>query len=475
MKLPRPRDIPLWAKGIRPRLILAFIVVALVATVAASGASYVSGRRAVLTAAQDDYMTTLRDNINTIAPTITMPPDQTTLDLVARKLGYDATIVYQGMNSSQSAALSWFPDDLRSEVRAANQLFFQRVDRYGGPYLLVGMPVLAFRPDGTATHSGIEVYAVHSLYTAQQSIEEFADNGWKTAAVAIPLAMLIALLAAGAVLRPVRRLRDAARSLAKGDLSTRLVTTGSDELTDLARTFNDTAASLEASMTELRRMEADARRFVADVSHELRTPLAAMTAVNEILEEETGLTPDAGQAARLVGGETRKLARLVEDLIEISRFDAQTAMLDTHREDVGAMIAGTLRTRGWTESVEADLPAGVFAPVDRRRLDVIVANLVGNALRHGEQPVRVVLRREGADVVVEVTDSGPGLAPDVVPQVFGRFYKADAARARSEGSGLGLSIALKNANLHGGGIEAGNSPDGGARFVLRLPGERSEV
>jgi two-component system sensor histidine kinase MtrB len=460
------------------RLILAFTVVALVAVVAASGTSYVSGRRAVLTAAQDDFMETLRNDVSAIAPTITFPPDQDALEQVSRKIADGDTVaVYNGVAPKGVSWASEFPEELRAAVKSEGRLVFQRVDRGGYPSLLVGMPVLIADASGRPRPSGLEIYSEHYLGTAALSIEEFADNGWQTAAWAVPLAILVALLAAGAVLRPVRRLRDAARSLAKGDLDTRLDADGSDELAELARTFNETAASLEVSMAELTRMEADARRFVADVSHELRTPLAAMTAVNEVLEEEPGLTPDAGQAARLVGGETRKLARLVEDLIEISRFDAQTAMLDSHREDVGELITATLRTRGWTDSVETDLPAGVFAPVDRRRLDVIVANLVGNALRHGESPVRVVLRTEGggdADVIVEVTDSGPGLAPEVLPQVFGRFYKADVSRARSEGSGLGLSIALKNATLHGGGITADNNPGGGARFVLRLPGERNE-
>jgi two-component system sensor histidine kinase MtrB len=474
MKLRIMRRIPLWARGIRVRLILAFTVVALVGVVAASGASYISGRRAVLTAAQDDFMETLRADVTAVAPTIPFPPGQIDLAQLSRKLGGNAIAVYNGLTPPDSPWTRYFPAEFREEVKARGSLVFQRTDFFGAPVLLVGMPVLTAGADQRFGPSGLEIYSMHFLSTAGESIEEFADNGGKTAAVAIPLAILVALLAAEAVLRPVRRLRDAARNLAKGDLDTRLDADGSDELADLARTFNDTAASLEVSMAELTRMEADARRFVADVSHELRTPLAAMTAVNEVLEEEAGLTPDAGQAARLVGGETRKLARLVEDLIEISRFDAQTATLDSQREDVGEMIAGTLRTRGWTDSVEADLPSGVFAPVDRRRLDVIVANLVGNALRHGEPPVRVVLRAEDGSVVVEVTDAGPGLAPEVLPQVFGRFYKADVSRARSEGSGLGLSIALKNATLHGGGITADNNPGGGARFVLRLPGERSE-
>lgn len=101
---------------------------------------------------------------------------------------------------------------------------------------------------------------------------------------------------------------------------------------------------------------------------------------------------------------------------------------------------------------------------------MILANLIGNALKHGGSPVRVTVRTEGDDLVIEVRDHGPGIPEDVLPHVFDRFYKASASRPRSEGSGLGLSIAMENAHIHGGDITAANSPDGdGAIFVLRLP------
>src|SRR5205807_423106 len=109
-----------------------------------------------------------------------------------------------------------------------------------------------------------------------------------------------------------------------------------------------------------------------------------------------------------------------------------------------------------------------------RRLDVIVANLVGNALRHGRPPVRVHVSESREQVWIEVTDRGPGLPERVLPHVFDRFYKADAARTRTRGSGLGLAIALENARLHGGDLTAGNASGGGARFVLRLPRDLEE-
>ncbi|MEV0701501.1 ATP-binding protein [Saccharopolyspora sp. NPDC050389] len=456
-------------------MILIVTFVALLATVAATGANYVSARRTVLTTTQDHFMEQLRDDVDRLAPELQLPLDQAALDELAGRLGRRTIVVYGNLtakNATYSDAA--IPADLRATVRDGSRVVFQRADNYGAAMLIVGMPVLTTDEHFQRRPSGLEVYGWFPLYEEERQIQEFATNGWLTGAVAVPLAVIVAWLAASAVLRPVRRLRDAARSLARGDLTTRLPTRGSDELAELARTFNDSAASLEASVGELRRMEADARRFVADVSHELRTPLAAMTAVNEVLDEEGARLPgDAGTAARLISSETKKLARLVDDLIEISRFDSGAARLDRQETDLGELITGTLRTRQWADRVEADLPPGIVAEVDGRRVDVIVANLVGNALRHGEPPVQVRLRSANGQVVVEVTDHGPGLPEDVLPHVFGRFYKADAARTRSEGSGLGLSIALKNATLHGGIIEAGNQPGAGAKFTLRLPQEVS--
>jgi two-component system sensor histidine kinase MtrB len=200
-----------------------------------------------------------------------------------------------------------------------------------------------------------------------------------------------------------------------------------------------------------------------------------MTAVTDVLDEEAPqLGDDAGQAARLVSQETRKLTRLVEDLMEVSRFDAGAAKLALDDIDVASAIAATLRARGWIGRIEAELPPGIVARLDPRRLDVIVANLVGNALKHGSPPVRLRLWADHNWVEVRVTDNGPGLAPEVLPHVFDRFYKADFARTRSEGSGLGLAIAWENARLHTtaelhGSLEAANRPEGGAVFILRLP------
>jgi len=334
--------------------------------------------------------------------------------------------------------------------------------------LLVGTRFTVVLPGGRSQPSGIEAYISRSMEAEERSIGELATRAWLIGGAALVFAIGLALVAARGVLRPVRELGEGARRLGEGDLRTRIDVRGSDELAGVAQTFNDTAAALQRHVRELERMEADARRFVADVSHELRTPLAAMTAVADVLEQED-LSGDAGRAARLTIDETHHLTRLVNDLIEISRFDAGAAALALEEVDVAEVVAASLRVRGWTDEVEADLPPGVFARLDPRRLDVVVANLVGNDLRHGEKPVSLRFTAEGEWITLEVADRGPGLSPEALSHVFDRFYKADTARARSGGSGLGLAIAWENARLHGGTLIAANRPDGGAAFTLRLP------
>ncbi|MEU6350332.1 HAMP domain-containing sensor histidine kinase [Streptomyces sp. NPDC047072] len=293
--------------------------------------------------------------------------------------------------------------------------------------------------------------------------------------LALPLAAVLALLAARSVLRPVRDLRDTARRLADGDLDARSPRGGADELGELSVSVNEMAASLQGSMTTMARMQADARRFAADVSHELRTPLSTLTAVVEVLAAgaEHQPDPDAQESAQLAIEETHRLVRLVEDLMEVSRFDAAVRGCGG-RTSIWRPPCTTVCARGWLDRVEVVAPERIWLRVDRRRIDVALANLVGNALRHGAPPVRVHLAASPGHVTVTVTDAGPGLAADVLPYVFDRFYKADTARTRTPGSGLGLAIALENARLHGGDLTARPAGAGGACFVLSLPRGRDE-
>ncbi|WP_443052079.1 ATP-binding protein [Streptomyces sp. NBC_00250] len=470
---------------------MTFVVVALISAVTATALAYRDARTAVLRRTQDAAVNDVRTRVTAVAADFDLPPDQRSLSRFASKVsdGLGARIVVARYHDLAAVSDSLADTDgritaeLRTAVRAGDGSRFQRVMWRGDPYLVVGMPVTY--ADGDRRSSGLEVFVITDLRAERDDTAALLDSVRAGVLPVVVLAAVLALLAAGTVLRPVRKLGRATRELAEGDLGSRVAVTGHDELADLARTFNETADALQASDARLREQEAKARRFVADVSHELRTPLAAMTMVATVLEEDADqLPPDAARAARTVGAETARLSRLVEDLMEISRFDANAVRLNAAETDLADAVRASLAVRGWTDRVEVRLDEGVRAVVDRRRVDVIVANLVGNALRHGAPPVTVTLGTTGAAdgewVTVEVADHGPGLPAEARERVFDRFYKADTARTRSaadtagQGSGLGTAIALENARLHGGTIDVVEGPEGGAVFTLRLPLRRTE-
>ena len=443
-------------RGLKPRLMAAFVLLTLLGGVAAAGASYATARNLLLEDAQDRFMNPLVDEVRTYASRLTVPPTQKDLDEFAAYLRDRAVVQFEGLRSASGRdPAGTVPAEMREALKTSKTIIWQRRTDFADPHVVIGIPLL--RPDGS--HTGVEVWAWTDLGGPQRAIDSFATAAWVGVSLVLPLALGLALFTARGVLRPVRRLGNAAKALGAGQLDTRVDERGSDELSELARTFNRAAEQLEAS-------QAASRRFVADVSHELRTPLTAMNAVTAVLDEDADSLPeDTAVAARLVSGETRKLTRLVNDLMEISRFDEGRNVLELDDWDIGTAVGDSLAARGWSDSVVADLPSGITGRVDRRRLDVIVANLVGNALKHGGAPVQIAVRPG----VIEVSDHGPGIPEDALPHIFDRFYKADTARSRSEGSGLGLAIAWENARLHGGTIEAANGPSGGAVFTLRLP------
>ncbi|MDH6217922.1 sensor histidine kinase [Streptomyces pseudovenezuelae] len=478
-------------RGLRPRLVVGFGLVATVAAATTGALTFREARTGVLKQSQDATIRQLRTQVNQRAPELGFPPDQSALQRFAADVaategpGDWRVLATYGTLRAASVADDPFPEltaDVREAVATSQATVFQRVRESGRTSLVVGMSVTFGLPDGAQTVSGVRVFLVVPQTEEQAYVDALVTAVERAMVPALLLAVVLALFAARGVLLPVRALRDATRSIAEGRLDTRLAVNGSDELADLSHTFNETAAALETSVAELRGMEARARRFAADVSHELRTPLAAMSAVTDVLDEDAArLDPDTATAVRLISGETVKLARLVDDLMEISRFDAGAAELHLDEIDLAESIRRTLASRGWSDTVETWLPPpdAVRGRVDPRRLDVVVANLVGNALRHGARPVRVCLEASGEPsagrlAVIEIRDGGPGIPDDVLPHVFERFYKSDTARTRSEGSGLGLSITAENVRMHGGTVRAANHPAGGAVFTVELPLRRDE-
>jgi two-component system sensor histidine kinase MtrB len=232
------------------------------------------------------------------------------------------------------------------------------------------------------------------------------------------------------------------------------------------------ADSLQSTIASLETAQAQNRRFVADVAHELRTPLTALVAEASMIEGGLGDLPaDARRAGELLVADVQRLRDLVEDLMELSRFDAAAEALRLEPVDLERVVGSVIASR---------LPAAtlvrpsspIIIDADIRRLDRILGNLLDNARTHAPgAPVDVRLERAGREIRITVGDRGPGVAPELLDHLFDRFFKADPSRATSSrgGSGLGLAIAAEHARLLGGSLRARAREGGGLELVLTIP------
>jgi two-component system sensor histidine kinase MtrB len=275
------------------------------------------------------------------------------------------------------------------------------------------------------------------------------------------------------LLRPVTEAAGAARRIASGDLAARVPERGSDEVGRWAADFNRMADSLEQTVVRLESAQQQNRAFVADVAHELRTPLTALVAEASLIERDLGAhPPDARRAGELLIADVRRIRVLLDDLLEISRFDAEAERPTLGPVDLGRVVTGAVASR--LPEAAVALPATpLVIDTDPRRLDRILGNLLDNARAHAPgSPVEVALTSTRDGAVVVVADRGPGVTPDALPHLFDRFYKADPSRAAGS-SGLGLAIAAEHAALLGGSLRARLRPGGGLVFALTLPVTRS--
>lgn len=450
---------------LRTRLITTFALVSAVVAIAVAGISYAVVRNVTLRRALDTA--TREAQIHLADAASTLPADPSSQQLrrfvtqVRARSAADAIALSDdgAVATTSRLTASAIPEVLRAPV-ADGRVAAVRTPVEGVDTLVVG---------GAVAPAGPTLYLFFGQEDIADDLALLAVVLAATSGVLVLLSAAVGAAAASGLLRPIARTRAAVRAVAAGDLEARVDVEGDDELAELADAFNTMTAALRRSIGELRELEAGQRRFVSDVSHELRTPLTALTTACEVLDANTdGLSDSGRRAARLVVVESRRLAALVEDLMEISRMDAGAAEMTLERVDVARAIAGALRSRGWDGQIELRGATEVTVYMDARRLDAIVGNLVGNARTYGRPPIVVTVGATAEEVIVHVTDHGDGIAPQHLSRVFDRFYKADRSRS-SGGTGLGLAIARENARLHGGELSVRSAPGEGATFTLRLP------
>jgi signal transduction histidine kinase len=287
--------------------------------------------------------------------------------------------------------------------------------------------------------------------------------------LAIVVATFITYILARRISQPIRVLTLAVSRLGKGDFSQRVEINDKSEVGELAQTFNSMADNLEKSET-LR------RHIVTDVAHELRTPVSNIRGQLEAIQDKL-LKPDAKSIGSL-HEETMLLSRLIDDLQDLTLMEAGKINIRKEPEDVKAIILQTVdvmqpRAKSSGLSIYTDIPDGLpLCYVDQHRVSQILKNLVSNAIIHTPRQGRINISAKKLDSQVEISvaDTGEGISQEDLPYIFERFYRADKSRTRvTGGTGLGLTIARRLVEAHGGEIKVESEPGKGSRFYFTIP------
>lgn len=323
-----------------------------------------------------------------------------------------------------------------------------------------------------------EVYIVYSLATEEANVRLVMQ-----VLVVGSLALLVLLTGliwavSYQIMLPIIRTAQAAKKLSAGDFNARVVVSGEDELAVLGNSFNNMADSLQAQISQYAELARLQQRFVSDVSHELRTPLTTIRmATHMIYDSKDELSPLPQRSAELLNEQVDRFDSMLADLLEISRFDAQTANLVREEHDLVKLIKRVIADNQFladNNGVEVIFDPPNYpcvAAVDELRIERIVRNLLVNAYEHAEgKPVRVELAVNETTAAIRVRDYGVGMTDEVARHVFDRFYRADPARPRtSGGTGLGLAICAEDTYLHQGQLSAIGCPHSGSAFLLAIP------
>lgn len=328
----------------------------------------------------------------------------------------------------------------------------QRFPVNGEPYLGVAIGI----PGGTY----VEVFPLAELVSALATTRAVLIA---TTAVAAVVGALLGFLAAGALLRPLQRIAASARRIGQGDLSSRIETTRDGDLQPIVTALNE---MIEAVQEQIQRE----RRFSANVSHELRSPLTAVVGTAELLRAKAdALPPREADLVRVLDEQVARLSSMLLDLLEIARVTA-SGQEHVHEPVNLASLSQAVLAEHAATGTPAPVVGSAVVVSDARRIERILGNLVGNAAVHGGGVVQVCIQPTEGFVDVAVEDAGPGVPAEERERLFEPFARGNEAMTTA-GAGLGLAIAREQAAVIGGSVSIEDAPDGGARFVLRLPVE----
>ncbi len=336
----------------------------------------------------------------------------------------------------------------------------------------VSSPITA--PSGQVVGS-VRVWALGSEALLTKADSAFRTNSYgaiaTAAAIAALLACVIGAVVSRAISRPIQRITSTAKEIRNGDLTARTGVTGADEVGQLGETFDDMAGTIERDL----KLE---HRLTGDVAHELRTPLMAMQATVEAMQD--GVLPADDEHLEVVASEVRRLSRLIDAMLKLSRLENGATELKAERTDLVYLVRSLVSSqhqlfheKGLHLRFVDETPHGeLYADVDPDLLREAIVNLMSNAMRYTNADgwVKVSLRQERSDVLIAVQDTGIGIAKEDIPQTFARFWRSDVSRERvSGGLGVGLAITKEIVDRHNGTILVESELGRGTTFTLRIP------
>jgi two-component system, OmpR family, sensor histidine kinase MtrB len=369
------------------------------------------------------------------------------------------------------------PKEFRQQIRRTSELNWSYITiQYAGA---LKVPAIAVGDIVSVPRSGAyEMYLLFPLTNQDKTLSLISRSIFIVDIALVFLIGLITWLVTRQVIRPVREAARVAEQFTSGDLNQRMQVTRQDEIATLGNSFNEMAASIQQQIMRLENLSRVQQRFVSDVSHELRTPLTTLRMASEVIySSRNNFDPQVSRSAELLVGNIERFERLLEDLLEVSRFDAEVAILEPTDFNLISLISRSIedlelvaKENGTKISFTPDTPE-ILITADARRVERILRNLLNNAVDHADsKPIDVYLEYNENDIAVAVRDYGVGIDENSLLRVFDRFWRADPSRSRVRGgTGLGLSIALEDARLHNGELEVWARPGHGAHFVLTLP------
>jgi len=378
---------------------------------------------------------------------------------------------------SNQISLSTIPNSLRNKVSTSGNISWDFVNTLYESGKLV--PSVAVGEEIQVSKSGTyEMYVIFSLEPQLKALALIKNYLWLSGLALLILITFVAWLTLRQILQPIREVAVVAERLTTGALDLRIDVHSADEIGRLGLSFNEMARSIEEQIRRLENLSRVQQQFVSDVSHELRTPLTTIRMASDLLfNARESFDPAISRSTELLLAQIDKFEKLLEDLLEVSRFDAEVANVKPEVVDVRALVSRCMDDLALVASDRATsltlecVGEDLSAQLDPRRITRIVRNLLTNAIEHSEgKAVNVSVIAEDHSLSIGVRDHGVGIDPTNHHRVFDRFWRADTSRSRARGgSGLGLAIAQEDARLHNGQITLWSEPNEGAHFTLTIP------